>query len=91
MDFQIENNTALNRFQTTVDGEVCVADYRITEGVLTLTHTGVPPQLGGRGIAGALVQAVLDHARADGLKVRPACSYAAAYMKKRPETADLMA
>ena len=64
--------------------------YRIYGKVMMLTHTGVPKALRGRGIAAALVQAALDHARAKGLKVRPDCSYAEAYMQRHPETLDLL-
>ena len=79
------------RFQAIVEGQACVADYRLRGDVLEITHTGVPPALGGRGIAGALVQALLDHARDHGLKVRPLCSYARAYMQRHPETEALRA
>jgi predicted GNAT family acetyltransferase len=54
-------------------------------------HTYVPPSLEGRGIAGALVRAALEHARTAGWRVQPACSYVAAYMRRHPETADLLA
>jgi predicted GNAT family acetyltransferase len=59
--------------------------------VLLLTHTEVPPALEGRGIAAALVKAALDWARAEGLRVRPLCSYVVAYMRRHPETQDLLA
>ena len=35
--------------------------------------------------------AALDHARANGLKVSPLCSYARAYMQRHPETLPLLA
>ena len=79
------------RFQAVVEGQACVADYRQADGVLSITHTGVPPALEGRGIAAALMQAVFEHARAVGLKVAPLCSYARAYMQRHPETAALRA
>lgn len=79
-----------SRFEATVDGQPCVCQYRIYGKVMMLTHTGVPKALRGRGIAAALVQAALDHARAKGLKVRPDCSYAEAYMQRHPETLDLL-
>jgi hypothetical protein len=59
--------------------------------VLDIHHTEVPEALGGRGLAGLLVAATLAWAREQGLKVRPSCSYAAAYMAKRAETQDLLA
>jgi hypothetical protein len=79
------------RFRTVVDGGVCELDYRLDAGVMTITHTGVPRQLEGRGIAAALMRAALDHARASGWKVRPLCSYARAYMQRHAETQSLLA
>ena len=67
-----------------------VCSYRRVGDVLVLHHTEVPPALQGQGLAGELVQAVLDWARAQGLHVRPTCSYVAAYMRRHPETQDLL-
>ncbi len=91
MKLPIEHLPDRGRFQTVVEGRTCVADYRLDDGVMTITHTEVPPPLEGRGIAGALVQALLDHAQANGLKVLPLCSYARAWMQRHPETAPLRA
>ncbi|MDH4290325.1 MAG: N-acetyltransferase [Aquincola sp.] len=86
----IVHDTTASRFEATVDGQLCVAQYRIYGRVMMLTHTGVPRALRGHGIAAALVRAALDHARERGLKVRPDCSYAEAYMQRHPETLDLL-
>jgi hypothetical protein len=58
---------------------------------MRMTHTGVPQALEGRGIAAALVGAALAHARAQGLRIRPQCSYVQVYMRRHPETQDLLA
>ncbi len=79
------------RFHTRVDGHEAFLEYALGDGVLTIRHTEVPEQVGGRGIAGALVQAALAYARDQGLKVAPRCAYAAAYMRRHPEYADLLA
>jgi len=91
MKLPIEHLPDRGRFQAVVEGRPCVADYQLRDGVIAITHTEVPPPLEGRGIAGALVQAVLDHAQANGLKVLPLCSYARAWMQRHPETAPLLA
>ena len=79
------------RFVTIVDGSQAVLDYQRGDRMISLVHTGVPAEIGGRGVAAALVRAALDHARAEGLKVVPACSYVAAYLKRHPQDADLVA
>jgi uncharacterized protein len=86
----IHHNTTASRFEATVDGQLCVCQYRVFGKVMMLTHTGVPQALRGRGIAALLVQAALDHARARGLKVRPDCSYVETYMQRHPKTLDLL-
>ncbi len=90
MNLQITHNAAASRFEITVDGHLCVADYQLHDGVMTMTHTLVPPVLEGRGIAAALAGAALAHARAAGLRVRPACSYVARYMQRHRDTLDLL-
>jgi predicted GNAT family acetyltransferase len=74
-----------------VPGGPALCVYRRQGDVLLLTHTEVPPALEGRGIAAALVKAALDWARAEGLRVRPLCSYVVTYMRRHPETQDLLA
>jgi uncharacterized protein len=61
------------------------------QGVRVAEHTIVPPQIGGRGVAGKLVAALIADAREQGFKVRPDCSYVAAAFDKHPEWADLRA
>ena len=87
----VAHDAARHRFSATVEGHECEIDYRLADGVMTITHTGVPSQIGGRGHASALTQFAMDHARAQGWKVIPACSYAAAWMRRHPEYDDLRA
>lgn len=91
MEHPIEHDAQRGRFQLTLQGHVCVCDYRLRDGVMVLTHTEVAPELEGHGIAAALVRAALEHAQASGLNVRPLCSYVQAYMRRYPETQALLA
>jgi predicted GNAT family acetyltransferase len=88
--FTIVHRPEATRFEAGLDGRLAVCAYRRVGDTLHLTHTEVPPSLQGQGIAAALVQAALDWARAEGLRVRPLCSYVAAYMRRHPETRDLL-
>ena len=54
-------------------------------------HTLVPEAIGGRGVAGKLVEALIADARAQGFTVVPECSYVAAAFKRHPEWSDLLA
>jgi predicted GNAT family acetyltransferase len=78
----VSHDTVAHRFATEVEGHVGVLDYLLREGVMTITHTGVPTAIGGRGVAADLMKAALKAARDAGWKVDPACSYAAAYMRR---------
>ena len=84
---KVSHDEAAGRFSTEVDGERAVLDYTIAGDVMTITHTGVPQAIGGRGIAAELMRAALDTAQKAGWKVLPACSYAAAYVAKHPDAA----
>jgi hypothetical protein len=86
----VTHQAGAERFEATVDGRLAVCAYRRIDGVVHFTHTEVPAALQGRGIAAVLVQAALDWARAEGLRVRPACSYVATYMRRHPQTLDLL-
>jgi predicted GNAT family acetyltransferase len=81
----VEHDPGARRFSTTVDGHLAVLDYALSNRVMTILHTGVPEPIEGRGIAAALMRAALDAAHAGGWTVSPACSYAAAFMRRRAE------
>jgi len=79
------------RFHLQLEGHEAELTYHMREGtVMVIDHTGVPEAIGGRGIAGALVQAAFDHARAQGWTVVPACSYAQAWVHRHAGYASLI-
>lgn len=86
---EITHDAALKRFETQVEGVTGYVEYSLQDGAMSIDHTIVPSEIGGRGIAASLVKAALDHARAEGLKVIPACSYSDVYMQRHPEYEDL--
>jgi len=87
----IRHNEAAQRFETTIDGKLSRADYRLHDGVMHMVHTEVPIDQEGRGIAATVVRAALEYARAHGYKVRPACSYVRSFMARNREFDDLRA
>jgi uncharacterized protein len=58
--------------------------------VMRMTHTEVPSQLAGRGIAAALVAAALAHADKESWQVEPWCSYVRTYMQRHADTQRLL-
>jgi uncharacterized protein len=81
----VRHNAAERRFEVTVDGLLAVADYRIDGERVVFTHTFVPPELRGQGIAEKLVLAALEWARTERRRVVPECTYVAGFMGKNPE------
>lgn len=91
-DITVTRNPDASRWEAS-DGEqvVGVAEYAERGNVVVFPHTVVPPEFGGRGIAGMLARASLDDARERGLRVVPQCSFYADFIGKHPEYADLLA
>ena len=88
---ELTDNVAAGRFELAEAGGVAFARYRREPGRLVIPYVEAPPGLRGTGAAGRLMEGVLARARAEGLKVSPLCSYAAAYIRRRPEHRDLLA
>jgi uncharacterized protein len=87
----VHDNSQARRFEASVSGQTAVAQYDVTAGVITFTHTRVPESLRGRGIANQLAQVALASARERGLQVVPQCTFFSSYMRRHPETQDLLA
>ena len=87
---EVRHNAAASRFEATVDGLLCVANYHLVDGVMRIHHTEVPVTLKGRGIAGQIVRTAFAYAEANGLEVEPWCGYVRAYMKRHTETQRLL-
>src|SRR5689334_2301097 len=84
MTMQVTDNPANHRYELALDGHTAFASYRRDGNTLLVYHTEVPREFEGRGIGSALVKGVLDLARAQGLKVKPLCSFVSAYMQRHP-------
>jgi predicted GNAT family acetyltransferase len=84
------DHTEALRFEWQEAGHVAFADYFQRDGVWVLPHVEAPPTLRGTGAAGRLMEAVVAHARAQGLKLRPVCSYAVAWFARHPDAQDVV-
>ena len=86
----VEDDPELHAFVIRYEGQRALVAYRKREGTIIYTHTEVPAELEGHGIAGRLAKHALDYARANGLRVVPQCPYVAAYIERHPEYRDLV-
>ena len=81
-----------HRFEARMDGRLAgFAAYRLQPGHITFTHTEVADDLAGHGVGGRSASVALDDARSRGLRVTPRCPFIAAYIKRHPAYADLVA
>jgi uncharacterized protein len=65
--------------------------WTMRNGARVAEHTLVPPELGGKGVGGKLVEALIVDAREQGFKVVPECSFVAAAFERHPDWAELLA
>lgn len=91
MPNEVRDNPARSRYELDVDAHIAFVDYRLRPDKIVLVHTEVPAELGGRGIGSKLAKGTLDAVRARGLKAEIRCDFLAAYVKKHPEYADIVA
>lgn len=93
MDMEIvreEKDARHGRYAARVPGIDAVGEITFTRrgaDVISADHTGVPDALGGRGIARALVDFMVEDARAGGFRIIPLCPYVRAQYARHPEWA----
>ena len=85
MEIEVKDNPAKHRFETTIEGHTAFIDYSLQPGVITVNHTEVPQELGGRGIAATMTNFALEHIAANKLQLVPLCPYMHSYLQKHPE------
>ena len=89
---EVTDNQAEQQYELRVGGgEPALAAYRIEGSTMSFTHTIVPEELEGQGIASELVAGALADVRSRGLKVVPLCSFVEHYIETHPEEQDLLA
>ncbi len=88
---KFHDNATAHRFEFAAPEGVSFADYRDVAGVRAIMHVETPPAARGLGYASKLMGEIVAFARAHGMKVRASCAFAAAYLKRHPDTGDVQA
>ena len=83
--FSVSGNQHLSRFEVTSETKIAFLQYKITGSVISLLHTEVPEEIGGKGIANALADHAFKFAASNEMKVKNYCAFITAYVKKHPE------
>lgn len=90
-ELTLRKNADQGRYEALIDGDVAgYSDYEVAGGFVTFPHTVTEPEYGGQGVATAMARYSLDDVRAQGLKVRPVCSFYVDYLRKHREYQDLL-
>lgn len=87
----ITDNVSAGRFELVEQDHTAYADYRLAPDRMIIDYVFSPPELRGAGTAGRLMLGVATEARARNLKITPLCGYAAAWLKRHSDHADLVA
>ena len=85
------DNEARERFELDVEEHTAFVTYRKSSSAITLVHTEVPPELGGKGVGSKLARATLDAVRAQARKLTVECDFIRNFMSKHAEYNDLLA
>ncbi|SKA26063.1 GNAT family N-acetyltransferase [Consotaella salsifontis] len=92
MEIRHETGGSGGRFVTGEGTDEAELTYRPAgAGIVVFDHTFVPQALRGRGLAGELVKAGVEWAKAEGLKVVPQCSYVAAEFRRHADYREIEA
>jgi predicted GNAT family acetyltransferase len=89
---QVFHNVGQHRFELPIEGDAIAAAYyrRDDEGRFILTHTEVPSEYGGQGLASALAQGLFEIARAQRYKLVLRCPFMQAWFARHPEFGDVV-
>jgi len=92
MTDQVLHEPERSRYVLDRDGEVIgLADYRVANGAIQITHTEVDPSLRGQGLGSVLVRGVLDQIRVDtDSAVVPICPFVDDWIELHPAYQDLL-
>ena len=92
-DYEItrEDKEAKGRFVIRLEGHEAELTYsKVQDHSWIIDHTGVPDELGGRGLGKALVARAVEAARAEGKTIIPLCPFAKALIDKTPDWQDVL-
>lgn len=90
MDYELIDNAEAKQYEYHIDGVLAKIEYIKAKDKIYLTHTEVPKELEGKGVASVLVKKVLEDVESKGLTLIPMCPFVAAYIKRHTEWKKLV-
>jgi len=88
---RLQHRADERRYVMEFDGGRVWADYATQGDTLSILHVEAERSLRGSGAAGAFMEALANHARENGLKLRPICGYANIWLRRHHDHHDVLA
>lgn len=90
MQYALIDNAPSKQYEFHIEGHIPRIEYIKAQDKIYLTHTEVPKELEGNGIATNLVKLVLEDIKQKELTLVPMCPFVAMYIKRHPEWKSLV-
>jgi len=88
---EVRENTRQHRFELPIkDDAMALAYYTVEDGRIVLTHTEVPSEFSGQGVASRLARGIFELLRGSGRKAILKCPFMGEYFVRHPEYADVV-
>ena len=92
MSYTLIHNEAESKYEYHIGEYIAYITYDEDENTnMHLTHTIVPEELAGKGLARTLLEDVLEELKKNNKKAVAQCSYIVKYQEKHPELSELFA
>jgi len=88
MPYKLIHNQAECKYEYHIDDHIAYITYDEQNGDMHLTHTIVPDELAGKGLAKTLLEDVLEQIKKEHKKAVAQCSYIVKYLEKNPEKSN---
>jgi predicted GNAT family acetyltransferase len=89
---EVELRLAAGRFVATAAPDDAFLEFAMEQdgAVMNMTHTWTSPAARGRGFASKITLCAFQHCLAQGMKVRPSCTFISGrFLRKHPEFKDI--
>lgn len=84
-NIEVTQNVEESRFEVDLGDKIAIMEYDIAGNNMIFTHTEVPPEFEGHGIAGKMAKVALDYAVQKGHKIQAFCPFVKSYVQHHPE------
>lgn len=82
---EVIHNVEETRFEMHLGDKLAIMEYDIAGNNMVFTHTEVPQEFEGMGIAGKMAKVGLDYAVAKGHKIQAFCPFVKGYVHRHKE------